>query len=380
MFPEIRTLLLGMAVSTSFLVLVLTTLWRQQRHEVDGLGEWSLAFLLMALWAAFTVAFPQMPQWWLPSTLFSLLLVLSHLLVYEGLRRFLHQPRVYWPSILLFSISLAGMLLAAAWDAIPLRYFSASTVILCSYLLILLTMHRSREHAVATGVFTLLALVMCSGFVYRVATILAGDMRVGLYAPTDVQLLVNLVFTLFAPMAGLSLILMVNERVQSRLHELATCDSLTGVLNRRAFLAAAEAELERSRRYGTALGLVMIDLDHFKRVNDTYGHQAGDRVLVDFTQRVRPLLRTTDVFGRMGGEEFVLLLPQTGLDESLQVAERIRCSLTVADISPSYTASFGVATAVGGAPAIESLIANADTALYRAKATGRNRVEFTPPP
>ena len=380
MFPETRTLLLGMAVSTSFLVLVLTTLWRQQRRDVHGLGEWSLAFLLMSIWAAVTVIYPQLSQWWLPATFFSLLLVLSHLLIYEGLRRFLQQPKVYWPSILLFSVSLAGMLLAVALESIPLRYFSASMVILCSYLLILLSMRRSRGHAVAAAVFSVLALVMCSGFLYRVGTLLAGDLRVGLYAPTDVQLLVNLVFTLFAPMAGLSLVLMVNERVQSRLHELATCDSLTGVLNRRAFLAAAEAELERSRRYGTALGLVMIDLDHFKRVNDTYGHQAGDRVLVDFTQRVKLLLRTTDVFGRMGGEEFILLLPQTALNEALQVAERIRCSLAVADINPPYTASFGVATAVGGAPAIESLIANADTALYRAKATGRNRVEFTPPP
>jgi len=102
-------------------------------------------------------------------------------------------------------------------------------------------------------------------------------------------------------------------------------------------------------------------------------------VLIDFTVRLGALLRTTDVFGRMGGEEFILMLPQTGLEESLQVAERIRASLQAADINPPYTASFGIATALGGAPAIESLIANADAALYQAKANGRNRVEFTPP-
>jgi diguanylate cyclase (GGDEF)-like protein len=379
MFPETRTLLLSMAVSSSFLVLVLTTLWYQQRDEVDGLGEWSLAFLLMSIWAAVTVAYPQLPQWRIAATISSLLLVLSHLLIYEGLRRFLQRPKVYWPSILLFSFSLVGILLAAVRDVIPLRFFSVFATILCSYLMILLVMRSSREHAVATSVFMVLAFVMFSGFAYRIGTMLAGDLQIGLYAPTDVQRLVNLVYTLFAPLAGLSLVLMVNDRVQSRLHELATCDSLTGVLNRRAFLAAAEAELERSRRYGTELGLVMIDLDHFKRVNDTFGHQVGDQVLVDFTQRVTALLRAPDLFGRIGGEEFVLLLPQTGLDESLQVAERIRYSLAVADTHPPYTASFGVATAVGGALTIESLIANADSALYRAKAGGRNRVEFTPP-
>lgn len=380
MFPETRTLLLGMAISTGFLALVLTTLWRQQRHEVGGLGAWSLGYLLISLWAAILVIFPHWVQHWALAIFFSGVLIASLLLIYQGVRRFLLLPNHYWRGSVMLGCAMLGMLLAAALNSTVLRYFVTSSMILLTYLLILLALWRSREHAVARNVFAVLALMMSGVFILRVVTIAGGDRQVGLWVATDLQLLVNLVFALFVPMTGMSLVLMVNERVQARLQQLATRDALTGVLNRRAILLAAEAELERSRRYGSAMGLVQVDLDHFKRVNDTYGHQAGDRVLIDFTKRVTALLRTSDAFGRMGGEEFILLLPQTALEEAMQVAERIRASLEAADIQPAYTASFGVATAVGGAPAIEGLIANADEALYRAKANGRNRVEFTPAP
>ncbi|MBF7728951.1 GGDEF domain-containing protein [Pseudomonas sp. N040] len=380
MYPDTRTLILGMAISCCFLVLVLATLWRQQGRAIGGLGEWSLAYLQIALWSALTVSFPEWVQLWVPAICLALSMVIAHLLIYEGLRRFLLLRRDYRLSITLLLASFAGMLLASALESSALRFLSASTTILLSYLLVLRAIRRSNQHLVASGVFTLLALIMTLAFLLRLASILGGERDISVYALSEMQQFVTLVFALLVPMAGMSLVLMVNERVQQRLNEQATRDALTGIFNRRAFLAAAEVELERSRRYGTSLGLVQIDLDHFKRVNDTYGHQAGDRVLVDFAARVSALLRATDVFGRMGGEEFILLLPQTGLDESLQVAERIRSSLAEAQIQPAYTASFGVATAAGGAPAIEILIGNADAALYRAKSNGRNRVEFTPAP
>ena len=101
-------------------------------------------------------------------------------------------------------------------------------------------------------------------------------------------------------------------------------DALTGVLNRRAILDACGQELERGRRKDRISSLLMLDLDHFKAINDSYGHQAGDRLLVDFVARVAAQLRRPDHFGRFGGEEFVALLPETTLDEAMLVAERIR--------------------------------------------------------
>ena len=170
--------------------------------------------------------------------------------------------------------------------------------------------------------------------------------------------------------------LLVSERMRAQLELLATRDALTNLLNRRALLEAATRELERSRRYGLALTLFQIDLDHFKRINDSYGHQTGDRVLVDFAQRVAPLLRGTDVFGRIGGEEFVILLAETGAEDASIVGERILEALASADIEPRYSASIGAVTRVGGSESIETLLAEADAALYCAKAAGRNRIEF----
>ncbi len=104
-------------------------------------------------------------------------------------------------------------------------------------------------------------------------------------------------------------------------------DSLTGALTRRALIEACDLELERSRRNHQSMSLLMIDLDHFKAINDTHGHPVGDRVLVDFVARVKSLLRLPDRLGRFGGEEFVALLPETSLDEARVVAERLRATI-----------------------------------------------------
>ncbi len=181
-------------------------------------------------------------------------------------------------------------------------------------------------------------------------------------------------------MTSLAFIMMGMDRAQQALELLAARDPLTNILNRRSFLDAANRELERCRRYGTELAVLQMDLDHFKRINDTYGHQAGDRVLVDFAQRVSGLLRSSDIFGRFGGEEFVILLAQTTPDEAHVVAERIRSLTSNATLEPRYTVSIGGVARSGGAPALEDLIAEADAALYRAKHGGRNRVEFAQSP
>jgi diguanylate cyclase (GGDEF)-like protein len=169
----------------------------------------------------------------------------------------------------------------------------------------------------------------------------------------------------------------------ARLHEIvqrqAITDDLTGLVNRRRFIEALDAEIERARRFGSPLTVVLTDLDNFKRVNDDLGHHAGDDVLRSFSGLLRSHVRDVDVCARIGGEEFAILLPETDEAGAASVAERMRESLAtvpigVANGSPvRVTSSFGVAE-LGPDQSGDDLLRSADAALYRAKEGGKNRV------
>jgi len=168
------------------------------------------------------------------------------------------------------------------------------------------------------------------------------------------------------------------EDAVAKLREYADRDGLTGIANRRFFETRLADEFLRWQRYGGELSMLLFDLDHFKRINDEFGHVAGDTVLRSMAQRVSGVVRKQDVFGRFGGEEFALLLPCTPLDDALYVAEKIRRTIgdepiEVQGVIVPVTASVGAATARTGAPDYEGMINEADAALYTAKRQGRNR-------
>jgi len=173
----------------------------------------------------------------------------------------------------------------------------------------------------------------------------------------------------------------ITERKQAeeRLKEMALTDYLTGVYNRRHFFALAETEFERSRRTGHPLSAILLDIDHFKTVNDTLGHAAGDRALQALARHCRERLRPYDVLARYGGEEFILLLPNTNENEAYAIANRLRIGLAQeADFNPPglapVTISSGIADlATCQAETLDRLIECADSALYRAKQQGRDR-------
>jgi diguanylate cyclase (GGDEF)-like protein len=171
---------------------------------------------------------------------------------------------------------------------------------------------------------------------------------------------------------------------EARYQQLASIDALTGLTNRRRFLKRAEQELARSRRYGSPLALILVDLDHFKKINDQYGHLVGDQALVHAAGIFAREIRDVDVVARYGGEEFAILLPMTTAGGAKEVAERCARQLAGSPVvvdgtSPiPVTASMGVACAEGQTGSIEELLRAADAALYRAKEGGRNRVEIAP--
>jgi diguanylate cyclase (GGDEF)-like protein len=167
-----------------------------------------------------------------------------------------------------------------------------------------------------------------------------------------------------------------------QLEALSVTDVLTGLANRRRLMTRLEEEVQRARRYKTPLSVVMIDIDHFKQVNDSYGHAMGDEVLRNIGTMLKASLRATDLAARYGGEELTLVLPHTDIPAALQVAENLRQKFAEMDhtldgVTIRKTASMGLAArdGQGEMPDAEDLLKHADEALYRAKQGGRNRVE-----
>ena len=182
--------------------------------------------------------------------------------------------------------------------------------------------------------------------------------------------------------AMLAAILTVVFRQREDMQKLATVDVLTGLLSRRHFMVLAEQELGRAIRYKGDLSVLMVDIDHFKTINDTHGHQVGDRVLRRIGEVFRSVLREIDFVGRLGGEEFAVVLPETAILQAFEVAERLRRTIETTEISLEHglpqtvSVSIGVSSLHDPETNIDTLLGRADRALYEAKSQGRNQVCF----
>ena len=184
---------------------------------------------------------------------------------------------------------------------------------------------------------------------------------------------------LLRALADSSAIALRNAELLDRLRAQATIDPLTGCHNRRGFDEILGVEFQRAKRYNRPLSLVLLDIDHFKTINDAFGHEVGDNALQRIGRAVRHTFRNTDSACRYGGEEFAMIFPETAKDEGYRLAERLRILIETlppnAEVPRSLTASFGVAAFPDDGSDISSMIRAADRALYLAKANGRNRVE-----
>lgn len=195
----------------------------------------------------------------------------------------------------------------------------------------------------------------------------------GLFSAIDLQYL-----NLFAGQVAISL---ENARLFQAVQTLATVDELTGILNRRRLFELGNVEFEKARRHAIPLAAIMLDIDHFKKVNDTYGHSVGDQVMRELTRRCQEEIRKSDVFGRYGGEEFTILLPHTDQESALSLAQRLQTKISRTPFPTDYgeipiTISLGITTLTNDVPDLASLIDRADTALLIAKNSGRNRIEI----
>ncbi|HEV7915106.1 MAG TPA: GGDEF domain-containing protein [Albitalea sp.] len=232
-----------------------------------------------------------------------------------------------------------------------------------------------RSVTLLTLVVTLLAVLIAQALILVLGR---GDRLLAAVSAT----LCSVVLT---PLIGSFVLRLVFEldRTRARLTVLATHDDLTGVHNRRHFLEVVQREWDRARRYQTPAALLLIDADHFKRVNDSHGHLCGDELLRCIAQAVGEQLRQADVLARFGGEELIVFLPHTDPLGALDVAERIRervqaLQVPWQDLKVGTTVSIGVAPLRAELPSLDWMIHEADTALYAAKSDGRNCVRTLP--
>ncbi|MBP8080766.1 MAG: GGDEF domain-containing protein, partial [Arenimonas sp.] len=202
-------------------------------------------------------------------------------------------------------------------------------------------------------------------------------------ASTYVNLLCLGALVVLPLLATVGFLLMCTERGQEELERTARLDFLTGIFNRRAIEDLASRAISAARRHGTPLAIMILDLDHFKRINDAHGHEVGDRALIETVLRMREAMRAEDLVGRLGGEEFVVVMPDMALASAYAAAERLRRNFSDRPMFISsgserleimLTVSIGVAALEPGDQLFSHLLRRADQAMYAAKAGGRNLV------
>lgn len=346
--------------------------------QLKGLGLWGMGPLLGTLTAFLYGLDGIRPAGWATVLANGLALAASGLM-YFGTRRFYEQPIPWkaWATLGLAAwAGLAFFALVQPDYRVRVAIFTGSLTLLFAAHTRLLLRHGQGFAARFTTVVVALETVIFAARCVAVYWIDGAD---------DNRFTANLIHTAyfisFSFMVLLFLVgvlLMASERVRAEFEELATFDGLTGALNRRVLQLAGEQELLRWQRYGEPFAVLLLDIDHFKSINDRHGHQMGDQVLQQVVQAVRTPLRKTDLLGRYGGEEFVILLPVTDAETALALGERVRAAVQdmplVQPGGARTTTSVGVSCVRAGDESFDALILRADQALYRAKTAGRNRV------
>jgi len=376
-----RTLLFALIVTNALTVLSLFVAAGGNRGNRDGIGKWAGAMLLETLTWVLVAA-----RDFIPDT-FSIIVANAckagaHALILAAICEF--QRREVPPWQYLAPVALTVLMAAVLVDDMPGRFIWGGLIYALQMALIARALITDRETRVGrawrvlfAGV-TIIALVLA----LRAAVALSGPGELaqpqGGIAPHPVQLLTFVAVMASALLGSIGFVLMVKERTDREILHLAMTDSLTQVPNRRALMQQAERAL--ARRTGLPLALLMIDVDHFKRINDIHGHPAGDQVLRSVAGLLAGRLRRQDTLGRYGGEEFCVIAPDTGREGALRLAESLRETVTAATLTTDQgghrvTVSIGCALCEPGQERVlKDLLAEADAALYQAKKAGRDRV------
>jgi diguanylate cyclase (GGDEF)-like protein len=377
---DLRTIVLMTTITGAAMSIVLFSAYRSFPSGVRGLGSWALGTLAIGL-AALLFGLREILPDWLSILGASCAMFWGVGLWCVGTQKFYDRRPSWWLFHLTWAIGMAAM----TWWSLVTPSFAAratafSFIVFVFYSLQASTILRLGERHFSTYFFGALMSVQAIMVLTRgVVSLNYHEAATGMFDGNMFHTVYLATSSFMMSLLPVGFMTVATRRLQTLLEERSNLDPLTGVLNRRGFAASYSSEKVRLSRNGLAMALMSIDLDLFKSINDRFGHGVGDRVLTHAADKIGKALRATDHVARFGGEEFVVLLPETSLERSLLVAARIQTSLRDAITIglPAYTISIGISSQASPDEILEDVLSRADAALYRAKANGRNRIEMT---
>lgn len=373
---DLRSLIIISGIMGLLLGVMMFFLRLSYPRSIRGLGLWAAAHAWVFLSAILFAGRGVLPDL-MSIVIANLVLLIGVVFYHAGVEQFFGRR----PAWMRWIVILVLLMPPLYWYALVEPNYNARLIVVCLvwaciFLSMALQIWRQGPENFSTRFTVVILMTHAMVLLLRFFSAWMPLVEEGLLTPTRVQSLYVGSNAVMLLALGMGLILMAGDRLRDEFEHLASHDALTNVLTRRVFLDACSQELSRCRRHGRSMALLLLDVDHFKNINDTHGHQTGDRVLVDLVARISSLLRRPDMLARFGGEEFVLMLPETSLEEAVTVAERILEQVAVpTEGLPVITVSIGVATNRPDEELIDALLARADRALYKAKDEGRNRIE-----
>lgn len=383
MLLDMRTLWVVIVIVYVLLTGLQLTLWRAQRSETATLF-WGMGHLFSLIGAIFFILRGSAPDW-LSIGVGNTITAAGYLMSTAGLLRFA-QRSVPWLLIWLPPV-MVGLLYvfvpAFAQHAGPRVVLMATLLLLVCIANFHISWRAQQHEPLRMRLIAMTALAIGAVFsIVRATVTVWYTPPADFMDPSTTQPLLMLIGLGLILLWNLSFMLMPGERLQNQLRRAAQDDALTNLLNRGGFSTLASRQIERCRHAKQPSSVLLMDLDHFKRVNDTHGHDAGDRLLCAFAETVRTQSRPTDLVARYGGEEFCALLPNASQQDALVIAERIRHHFSQVTIPVNgdeigTTVSIGVAE-INATEAVDAALQRADQALYAAKREGRNRVTLAP--
>jgi len=380
MVAHIPTLFLVIMTLSATLAIAVGIAARTQFRE--GMGYWALGLLAHTISYLLFALRGQISDW-LSMVLGNVLLSSVFALFAEGVFQFQRRRPPRW--LIWLPVALVAVLFSALLPWYLARVVVGVLIFIFQSLLVVLAVMQKRketagvgQYFLVTGFLVLIVMMLFQG----VGAVLLRDEIKSLLTAHWLPSLVFLVSALCTVVVSLGLILMAKERADERNRSLAMRDELTGLINRRSLLEALAQQLAMARRHGQPLALMMIDIDHFKQVNDSHGHLSGDKVLKAMAQAIAGRTRAQDLPGRLGGEEFLVILPNTDWPGAVQLAEVLRQGVETTEFQSTSGKPIAITISIGvcgegqlSNAQCDDMISAADQALYLAKKKGRNRVE-----
>jgi diguanylate cyclase (GGDEF)-like protein len=374
---DMLTLFVVSTCVTGLLGLFLLALWMQDR-SIRALGWWAAAYLVGGFAVSLWIVAPRALPGGIGETASALLFV-SCGMIWSGARRFYGRTPLPLASVTGSFVWLLASQLPALHEDGGARVILSSLIIATYAVLTALELRRERRNPKAAGLrAVVIPLLHGTAFLSPILiAYLFPDTAPSALGPGFLALFALLILLYAVGMAFIAVVLAKEHSAQ--VHKTAAMtDYMTGLYNRRGFLDVAQRLIDTQKRKGEAVTVLMFDLDHFKSINDRFGHDAGDEALRAFAATASGSMRGDDIVGRLGGEEFAAILPGPAAN-AVMVAERVRAAfeqagVTISGHAMNATVSIGAADAQADGVSVNALLARADRALYRAKSSGRNRV------